>query len=133
MFRAPGIISIVMAGHSASEDARERACVPAIHALPSERKTWMPATSAGMTVFRDDNWNLLQPSEEERTATADEQCEIDRDARRPHRHPYLPIPLRVRDGRSALRADRKHERATDRMAVGRDHPPAQRVCPRRHP
>jgi hypothetical protein len=40
-----------MAGHSASEDARERAYVPAIHVFGAarENKTRMPATSAGMT------------------------------------------------------------------------------------
>src|SRR5215471_19718434 len=39
-----------MAGHSAPKDARERAYVPAIYVLLA-RKTWMPATSAGMTEF----------------------------------------------------------------------------------
>jgi hypothetical protein len=40
----------VMAGHSASEDARERAYDPAIHVFVAPKsKTWMPATSAGMT------------------------------------------------------------------------------------
>jgi hypothetical protein len=39
----------VIAGHSASEDGRERAYVPAIHVFAARRnKTWMPATSAGM-------------------------------------------------------------------------------------
>jgi len=32
--------------------------VPAIHALRSARKTWMPATSAGMTVEQDER-NVL--------------------------------------------------------------------------
>jgi hypothetical protein len=42
----------VMAGHSASKDARERAYVPATHDLFAVRKTWMPATCAGMTEER---------------------------------------------------------------------------------
>ena len=37
-----------MAGHSASEDARERAVVPAIHVLTDARPT-RPATSVGLT------------------------------------------------------------------------------------
>src|SRR5262249_19281607 len=40
----------VMAGHSASEDARRRAHVPAIHAFPA-RKTWMPGTRPGITSY----------------------------------------------------------------------------------
>jgi hypothetical protein len=39
----------VMAGHSASKDARKRALVPAIHDLLSIRKAWMPGTRPGMT------------------------------------------------------------------------------------
>ena len=41
--------SSVMAGHSASKDARKRALVPAIHDLLSIRKAWMPGTGPGMT------------------------------------------------------------------------------------
>jgi hypothetical protein len=44
---APASFS-VMAGHSASKDARKRALVPAIHDLLSI-KTWMPGTRPGMT------------------------------------------------------------------------------------
>src|SRR5262245_12882687 len=40
----------VMAGHSASEDARRRAYVPAIHAFPA-RKMWIPGTRPGMTSY----------------------------------------------------------------------------------
>src|SRR5262249_48117731 len=40
----------VMAGHSASKDARKRALVPAIHDLLSARKAWMAGTRLGMTV-----------------------------------------------------------------------------------
>jgi hypothetical protein len=41
----------VMAGHSRSKNGvASLAYVPAIHALlAAQRKTWMPATSAGMT------------------------------------------------------------------------------------
>jgi hypothetical protein len=51
MFRSYRTADHVMAGHSASEDARDRAYVRAIHIfdVASENKTWMPATSAGMT------------------------------------------------------------------------------------
>jgi hypothetical protein len=45
--------SRVMAGQQPVEDGRERPYVPAIHVLLAEsrqKKTWMPATSAGMTV-----------------------------------------------------------------------------------
>jgi hypothetical protein len=45
-------LSVVMAGHSASKDARERAYVPAIHDLFAARKTWMPGTGPGMTEER---------------------------------------------------------------------------------
>ena len=36
-----------MAGHSASEDARERAVVPAIHVFATDfnLKTWMPGSA----------------------------------------------------------------------------------------
>jgi hypothetical protein len=42
---------IVMAGHSRSKNGvASLAYVPAIHVLlPAAKKTWMPATSAGMT------------------------------------------------------------------------------------
>jgi len=43
MSRSHRIIAAVMAG-----------LVPAIHALFAAPKTWMPATSAGMTVEQDD-------------------------------------------------------------------------------
>jgi hypothetical protein len=46
---APGPTSVV-AGHSASNDARERALVPAIHVLIILPKTWMPGTRPGMTM-----------------------------------------------------------------------------------
>jgi hypothetical protein len=40
-----------MAGHSASEDARERAYIPAFHVFDlAANKTWMRAPSAGMTI-----------------------------------------------------------------------------------
>src|SRR6476659_4656243 len=39
-----------MAGHSASEDARERAYVPTIHVFLEAEKTWMPGTRPGMTI-----------------------------------------------------------------------------------
>jgi hypothetical protein len=41
----------VMAGHSASKDARERALVPAIHDLLSI-KTWMPGTQRSLHSLR---------------------------------------------------------------------------------
>jgi hypothetical protein len=43
VFRSFRTIPFVMAG-----------LVPAIHALPMREKTWMPATSAGMTVEQID-------------------------------------------------------------------------------
>jgi hypothetical protein len=44
------IIYAVMAGHSASEDARERAYVPAIHVfVGSRKKTWMPGSADKFT------------------------------------------------------------------------------------
>ena len=53
--RGYGPLSIhdVMAGHSRPKDGvASLAYVPAIHVFFStERKAWMPATSAGMTVF----------------------------------------------------------------------------------
>jgi hypothetical protein len=44
-----------MAGHSRSKNGvASLACVPAIHVLLAEwPKTWMPATSAGMTAERN--------------------------------------------------------------------------------
>jgi hypothetical protein len=45
-------LAVVMAGLSASEDARERAYVPAIHDLLRKKKTWMPGTRPGMTTDR---------------------------------------------------------------------------------
>jgi hypothetical protein len=41
----------VMAGHSASKDARKRALVPAIHVLLSI-KTWMPGTQTSLRSLR---------------------------------------------------------------------------------
>jgi len=44
-----------MAGQQPVEDGRERPYVPAIYAFAcwaTARKTWMPATSAGMTAER---------------------------------------------------------------------------------
>jgi len=42
-----------MAGHSRSKNGvASLAYVPAIHVLLTRRKTWMPATSAGMTASK---------------------------------------------------------------------------------
>jgi hypothetical protein len=48
------IIYAVMAGHSASEDARERAYVPAIHVfkLDQERKRGCPAAQTSLRSLR---------------------------------------------------------------------------------
>jgi len=50
-FRSLGNFSFVMAGHSRSKNGvASLAYDPAIHVLLlDQRKTWMPATSAGMT------------------------------------------------------------------------------------
>jgi hypothetical protein len=43
-------MSVVMAGHSASEDARERAGIPAIHVFrDQETKSWMPGSADKFT------------------------------------------------------------------------------------
>jgi len=43
-------LSAVLAGRSASKDARKRVYVPAIHVLLRPgRKTWMPGIKPGMT------------------------------------------------------------------------------------
>ena len=48
--KALGHAATVMAGHSGPKDGGAYACLcPAIHVLVSKSKTWMPATSAGMT------------------------------------------------------------------------------------
>jgi hypothetical protein len=44
--------SSVMAGHSASEDARKRTLVPAIHDLLSIGKAWMPGTQSSLRSLR---------------------------------------------------------------------------------
>jgi hypothetical protein len=50
-FMAPVSLSVVIAGHSASQDARERAYDPAIHPLRKDfvQGRWTPGSSPGVT------------------------------------------------------------------------------------
>ena len=69
------------------------------------------------------------PGAKEGTADAGEEPDIEHDLDRPQcrAHARIGTTLRSRRRSCARCADREHQRAADRMPVGRDHPPAQHV------
>src|SRR5262249_12061006 len=88
-----------MAGHSASEDARRGAYVPAIHVFSASRsKTWMPGIKPGMTADGPANLPVLQPLLQEGADACNGVAALRQDAGEVvpgmrHARPYLDFHL----------------------------------------